>query len=267
MVHTMSHYCENAEKYSGQSSERDLFGIIIRPLNKSSDNCNSQIAYKPTEPWNEIRLEHKTKFAVGILNTSNKRCEATLFIENEEMGNFFIPANALIFIERPSHTNKGFTFISKNSDIAIATGTNLSSYMSGFIKVEIRPEAAGAACIPLAACSSSSASGAGLRVVSDGALPASAPLYAAACASSSTGRPVSSHSSDETDFSQQGATILSTSTNQHFRDVPSLRTNGLHVFNLRLIIGNQETNNIIHTEKGNRIDFCKYKKCHGYFQL
>jgi hypothetical protein len=73
-----------------------------------------------------FEMKHGQKYSVLLNNNTNTSCRATLKIDGEYMGNFFISAYYSININRPAHSSKIFTFYKINR-------INPSSYHSGII--------------------------------------------------------------------------------------------------------------------------------------
>jgi hypothetical protein len=57
-----------------------------------------------------VEMKHGQQYSVLMHNNTNISCRATLKIDGEHMGNFYISPNESINIDRPVHSAKVFTF-------------------------------------------------------------------------------------------------------------------------------------------------------------
>ena len=85
-------------------------------------------------------LDHNKEYGVRMINNSDLRVNAVLKIDGETMGKWRINDNSSVLIERPSHSNRRFTFVKDDSWQAESSGVKAGSKKNGLVEVVFIPE-------------------------------------------------------------------------------------------------------------------------------
>lgn len=85
-------------------------------------------------------VPHRSEYRVKMRNNTKDRVNATLVIDGEDMGRWRIEPYTDITIERPSHSQRKFTFVSEASSEAVMGGVVMGNSMNGLIEVTFVPE-------------------------------------------------------------------------------------------------------------------------------
>jgi len=85
-------------------------------------------------------VPHRSEYRVKMHNNTKYRVNATLVVDGEEMGRWRIEPYTDITIERPSHSQRKFTFVSETSSEAVMGGVDTGNCMNGLIEVTFVPE-------------------------------------------------------------------------------------------------------------------------------
>lgn len=88
---------------------------------------------------NVYKMPHKTIYSIRLTNNGSTRCDATVIVDNENVGTWRINEHSIITIRRPSFTDRKFIFISEHSKEMYETHTPFSP-SNGTIKVIFKPE-------------------------------------------------------------------------------------------------------------------------------
>ena len=292
------------EKLRTSIPSRDKFHIFIKPeclcVNERIPNCEN-IAFIPYYGFrsNNVYLNHGKRFNVGIMNLSDRRADAEIYIDGIQIGIFRLNKYSYNFqLERPVHSNKGFTFISKNSKEALDSGINESlNCKLGLITVYIRPEDTSYKYMPTyrlsnanevetfypASANVSRSKSESICKTSSANVPSedSEPVYGAACAplSAETESAPNSDTVDtvdtpmqpkglsvESDYSSPAEKVLSTgftllgkASTQKFSETQEMHTKGQHIYTITLQAGNCECNSIFYINNLERFMPCQFK--------
>jgi hypothetical protein len=86
-----------------------------------------------------IDMKHGTQYTILLQNTSNRRCDAEVYLDNRQVGIWRIDCHSTVRIERPVHDNGRFTFYQVGTSAAIKAGITENS-STGLIRVLFKPE-------------------------------------------------------------------------------------------------------------------------------
>ena len=111
----------------------------------NNDGSGINIISKEFEKFNRdghkyYCVPHGKEYYVKMINNSDLRVNAILKIDGEVMGKWRINEFSDILIERPSHSNRKFTFVRDNSWQAGMAGVSSGAYKNGLIEVTFTPE-------------------------------------------------------------------------------------------------------------------------------
>ena len=132
--------------------EREKFKVYIIP--KLANGSDEPIPRLFTGDKNkQVILPNNTPYAIGLTSDFDLPAEATIHIDNKNIGVFYLKPYGSLHLKRSANENKGFVFISCNSPEAkFLKYDKLSLRHLGQVRVTIRPMDRAAASIrnPLA---------------------------------------------------------------------------------------------------------------------
>ena len=169
-----------------------------------------------------VSLPSGSTYSLRLINNGNTRCDAVVMIDSTKIGSWRIPAGDSVTIDRPSHTNRKFTFVSEGSSIARQTGSRPGVEANGLIKIVFKPEKEQIA----------------LR--SPKLTRAASSMSARSAAPSTMARPASSQ-----ERLSSGVTVLGDRSDQQFGQVAMLRDDqidwqGVVEMNIRLVVRDKQ---------------------------
>lgn len=85
-------------------------------------------------------LPHNSSYKVRMTNNTDRRANATLKIDGENMGTWRLDAYSDVTVERPSHNNRKFTFVRETSWQAKMGGVAKGVSENGLVEVTFIPE-------------------------------------------------------------------------------------------------------------------------------
>jgi hypothetical protein len=102
-----------------------------------------------------VYINHGTKYTILLRNESNRRCDAEVYLDDQQVGIWRIDCNSIAKIERPVHDKGRFTFYQVGTPEALKAGISDNS-STGLIRVLFKPEqiywrleaSAARACMP-----------------------------------------------------------------------------------------------------------------------
>lgn len=88
-----------------------------------------------------VEMNHGQQYSVLMHNNTNKSCRATLKIDGQHMGDFYISSNSSIDIDRPLHSFKVFTFYrtDRSNPATHRTGIIPGNPINGLVEVTFIP--------------------------------------------------------------------------------------------------------------------------------
>lgn len=86
-----------------------------------------------------VYMKHGTQYTILLQNESNRRCDAEVYLDNQQVGIWRINAFTTERIERPTHDHGRFTFYQVGTLEAIKAGISKNSN-NGLIRVLFKPE-------------------------------------------------------------------------------------------------------------------------------
>ena len=127
--------------------EREKFKVYIIP--KLANGSDEPIPRLFTGDKNkQVILPNNTPYAIGLTSDFDLPAEATIHIDNKNIGVFYLKPYGSLHLKRSANENKGFVFISCNSPEAkFLKYDNLSLRHLGQVRVTIRPMDRAAASI------------------------------------------------------------------------------------------------------------------------
>jgi hypothetical protein len=87
-----------------------------------------------------IPLKHGAEYKVRLVNSTSKRCNVSLSIDEKIMGKWRINPNSSITIERSSNSSRKFTFVKEDTWEAGMGGIKQGSFSNGLIEAKFIPE-------------------------------------------------------------------------------------------------------------------------------
>ena len=89
---------------------------------------------------NYFSLHHGDEYKIRLLNNKSVRADAHVYIDGERVGVWRLSPHKPISIERPSDSNKKFTFLKENTCDAHDGGIESGKEANGLVKVIFKPE-------------------------------------------------------------------------------------------------------------------------------
>jgi hypothetical protein len=86
-----------------------------------------------------VYMNHGTQYTILLQNESNRRCDAEVYLDDQQVGIWRIDRNSTARIERPVHENGRFTFYQVGTPEALKAGISNNSG-TGLIRVLFKPE-------------------------------------------------------------------------------------------------------------------------------
>lgn len=108
------------------------FGVKIIgdvPFGKLSDDGENYVA-----------IPNMTKYKICLINNNSTETMAEVYVEDENVGTWFINPNSSIEIERPANVNRNFTFVRERSSVARSAGVIPGNEVNGLIEVVFYPK-------------------------------------------------------------------------------------------------------------------------------
>jgi hypothetical protein len=85
-------------------------------------------------------LRDGSEYQIRLSNDRSVKCDATVWIDGEQIGVWRINPHSDITIERPTNINRKFTFLKKGTNDAHSAGIKCGKMENGIIKVTFEPE-------------------------------------------------------------------------------------------------------------------------------
>lgn len=144
IIETKNHYHVNAFELSfiGRFSkyiiqEINIMSLSLNPYTLSIcpkwGNCSLQESNYVVMPGNDC------KYSIKLQNHAGTSCDATITLDNDNVGTFRICPYSTIEIERPSYNNKQFTYYKGGSSKSYKAGYEKGNSTNGLVKVVFRP--------------------------------------------------------------------------------------------------------------------------------
>jgi hypothetical protein len=86
-----------------------------------------------------VYMKHGAQYTILLQNESNRRCDAEVYLDDQQVGIWRINCNSKVRIERPVHDNGRFTFYQVGTSEALKAGISENSN-TGLIRVLFKPE-------------------------------------------------------------------------------------------------------------------------------
>jgi hypothetical protein len=99
------------------------------------------IAEGKETPDGYVHMKHGTQYTILLQNESNRRCDAEVYLDDQQVGIWRINAFTTARIERPVHDHGRFTFYQVGTSEAIQAGISRNN-SNGLIRVLFKPERA-----------------------------------------------------------------------------------------------------------------------------
>ena len=115
---------------------KDRFAVFI---STNYENKSLSERYCCYDGSNNIFLNHKTPYGIGIFNGSDGEANAIIFIGSEIIGKFRVESNKSVIIKRSIKIARNFTFVSQYGNIACQNEKQMYNDTS-IVKVIIQPE-------------------------------------------------------------------------------------------------------------------------------
>ncbi|PZU93408.1 MAG: hypothetical protein DCE90_16715 [Pseudanabaena sp.] len=86
-----------------------------------------------------VQMKHGTQYTILLQNESNRRCDAEVYLDDQQVGIWRINPFTTARIERPVHDHGRFTFYQVGTSEAIQAGISRNS-SNGLVRVLFKPE-------------------------------------------------------------------------------------------------------------------------------
>jgi len=86
-----------------------------------------------------VQMKHGTQYTILLQNESNRRCDAEVYIDDQQVGIWRVNPFITVRIERPVHDHGRFTFYQVGTSEAIQSGISRNN-SNGLIRVLFKPE-------------------------------------------------------------------------------------------------------------------------------
>lgn len=103
-------------------------------------NSNSSLDFANINGGYYVPIRHLEEYKIKLYNNRDVRCDAILSINGKEVERFRINGNSSITIERPSDTQRRFTYADEKSSQARNYGMQIGNKNNGLISVIFKPE-------------------------------------------------------------------------------------------------------------------------------
>lgn len=90
--------------------------------------------------YNYVALNNGTEYKLNLINNRSTDAMAQVFLEGNDIGTWFIPANSNITIDRPSNIARKFTFFTETDYRAQQANVIVGDSSNGLIKVIFYPK-------------------------------------------------------------------------------------------------------------------------------
>lgn len=90
--------------------------------------------------YNYVALQNNTEYKLQLVNDRSTDAIAEVFIEDKQVGTWFVPANEDIIIDRPANVARKFTFFRETDPRVINAGVALGESSNGLIRVVFYPK-------------------------------------------------------------------------------------------------------------------------------
>lgn len=110
------------------------FTVDIRPEFGHAKSVEKKSAHYVEMPGNNC------KYAVRLRNDGSQRCDAYVTIDGQDVGAFRVNAYSHLELERPSHSDKQFTFFVGGTKESHQAGYAEGDAKNGLVKVVFKPE-------------------------------------------------------------------------------------------------------------------------------
>lgn len=90
-------------------------------------------------PDGYVIMQHGKNYQVVMTNSNHTKCQASLTIDGEHIGNFLINPYQTIHVERPLHRNRKFTFYKSGTHQGNQSGIVSGAYNNGVVEVIFTP--------------------------------------------------------------------------------------------------------------------------------
>jgi hypothetical protein len=185
-----------------------------------------------------VALCNGSTYALELINEPEAICEATVYIDGQDVGTWILNGRYSTIIERPSDVARQFTFFRETSSYARRTGAVVGDEMNGLIKVVFKP-AKRERYAPIRATGRESYSDRSYKQsVSGMAESRTAPM---SFAPKSTARMSVSGANEQAKRSVSGVTVLGDESDQRFRSARGMRDDEIDwsditTINIRLVV-------------------------------
>ena len=86
-----------------------------------------------------VQMKHGTQYTILLQNESNRRCDAEVYVDDQQVGIWRVNPFITVRIERPVHDHGRFTFYQVGTSEAIQAGISRNN-SNGLIRVLFKPE-------------------------------------------------------------------------------------------------------------------------------
>jgi hypothetical protein len=92
------------------------------------------------DDYNYVALRNNTEYKLQLINDRDTDAMAEVFIENDQIGIWFIPSRGNVIIDRPANISRKFTFFRETDSRARSAGVISGDSNNGLIKVIFYPK-------------------------------------------------------------------------------------------------------------------------------
>jgi hypothetical protein len=110
------------------------FSVIIVPEKKTCKH------YQNNGAWYVDMPGDNTIYSIELGNANSRKCDALVEVDGESVGSFRLNEYGKLLLERPSYSEKRFTFFVGGSEGSKKSGYSKGQKTNGLIKVTFRPE-------------------------------------------------------------------------------------------------------------------------------
>jgi hypothetical protein len=117
-------------------SKVDLNNFKVEILN----SVNEKMDVMNIDGGNYVPLRHKTEYKIKLSNSRQTKCDATVYVDGEDIGTWRVTPFNTITLERTSDVKRKFTYVDEESKEAVLSGMQTGHRDNGLIRIVFKPE-------------------------------------------------------------------------------------------------------------------------------
>lgn len=103
-------------------------------------SANEKMDVMNIDGGNYVPLRHKTEYKIKLSNSRQTKCDATVYVDGEDIGTWRVTPFNTITLERTSDVKRKFTYVDEESKEAVLSGMQTGHRDNGLIRIVFKPE-------------------------------------------------------------------------------------------------------------------------------